>query len=185
MFTDIMIDTETTGTVPEHCAMFQLVGVKFNLLTREVSPDVFDEALGFAPNRYWQEGGRSFWQKMPNEYKEFVARAKDPGKVMQEFVAWVGKDQPDGGYRFWSKPLSFDWPFVEGYCRQYGIEMPFFYRVARDVNSYVSGLRGDPEHFDLDDVVPFEGQKHNALWDAFHQINMLFYAQDKWSPVNV
>lgn len=185
MLTDIMVDVETTGTDYESCAIIQLAAVKFNLETQEVSTDVFDKCPAFAPKRYWQEGGREFWQKMPAIYKSFVERQEPVDITLDSFIQWVSKDQPDGGYRFWAKPLSFDWPFVEGYFRQYGKRMPFHYRTARDVNSYISGLRGDPSHIDLTDFIPFEGEEHNGLWDAFYQINMLFYAQKKWGPVNV
>lgn len=184
MFTDIMIDVETTGLVADDNAMIQLVGVKFNLETQEVSPDVFDKALTTPPNRYWDDSTRQFWQKMPKIYTELMARAEPASKVMEGFVDWVVKDQPEGGYRFWAKPTTFDWSFVESYCRQHGLHMPFHYRTARDLNSYLAGLRGNPEHVDLDDEVPFEGERHNALWDAFHQINILFYAQNKWGPIS-
>jgi RNAse (barnase) inhibitor barstar len=182
MLTDIMLDFETTGTDPEHCAIIQMAAVKFDPYTQEVSSDTFDQALTFAPNRFWQEGGRSFWQKMPDIYNSIIERAKDPVEVLFEFSLWCLKDQPDieGGWRLWAKPITFEWAFLSSYYRQFDQPLPFHYRYARDLNTYIAGLRGDPVHNDLSDEVPFEGKEHDALWDCFHQIQVLFYAYDKF-----
>lgn len=187
MLTDIMLDLETTGTDPEHCAIIQLAAVKFDPKTQEVSSDVFDKALSFAPNRFWEEGGREFWQKMPDIYNSFVERAEHPQDVIRDFYSWCVKDQPEqeGGWRLWAKPITFEWAFLSSYYRQYDMPMPFHYRYCRDLNSYVSGLRSDPAHVGLNDLITFTGDEHNAVWDCFHQIQMLFYAQDKWGVVDV
>ena len=186
MFTDIMVDIETTGTLPEYNGIIQLAAVKFNLDTREVSPNIFDRALSLAPNRFWDEGTRQFWQKHPGVYRGLMERAELPHKVLSDFYNWVLLDQPDieGGYRFWAKPVSFDWPFLASYMRQHGMEMPFHYRYACDMNSYIRGLRSNPEHYKLEDEIPFEGEEHNAKWDCFHQIQVLFAAQDRWGVID-
>lgn len=184
MFTDIMIDLETTGTDPEHCAIIQIAAVKFNLLTGEVGTDTFDRAMTFAPNRFWQEGGRDFWMKMPEIYKEIMGRAADPLHVMGDFDDWVKKDVPEEGWRMWAKPITFEWAFISSYYRQFDAPMPFHYRFARDLNSYIAGLRGTPEHYALEEEIPFEGKEHNALWDCFHQIKVLLHAQQKYGPIN-
>lgn len=184
MFTDIMVDLETTGTDPEHCAIFQIAAVKFDPVKRMVSPMVFDRSLQFAPNRFWEEGGRQFWQKMPDIYKSLVERAEDPALVLKEFTTWVNSDYTDQGpARIWAKPIHFEWGFLSSYYRQFGMPMPFHYRTARDMNSYIGGLRSNPEHHNLDNEVPFEGPEHNALWDVFHQIKVLFHAMDKYGAV--
>lgn len=183
-FTDVMVDLETTGTDPEHCAILQIAAVKFNPKTREVSTDTFDRSLNFAPNRFWEEGGRAFWQKMPDVYKGIVERAEDPALVLRQFSQWVNKDyNPDGPIRLWAKPIHFEWGFISSYYKQYGMPMPFHYRTARDLNSVICGLRTDFEHNSLDKEVPFEGAEHNALWDVFHQIKILFYALDKYGII--
>jgi inhibitor of KinA sporulation pathway (predicted exonuclease) len=185
MFTDIMVDLETTGTDPHHCAIIQLAAVKWNPLTGDVCPDTFDQALQFAPNRFWEEGGRDFWRKLPNVYQALSERSRNPVDVLRDFNAWVLKDQPDDlGYRFWAKPTTFDWSFLASYYRQFGMHMPFHYRHARDVNSYLAGLRSNPEHVTLEEEIHFEGQEHNALWDCFHQIQVVLMAQDKWGIVD-
>jgi DNA polymerase III epsilon subunit-like protein len=186
MFTDVMVDLETTGTDPAHNAIIQLAAVKFSLDRREVCTETFDKTMTFAPNRFWDEGGREFWQKMPDIYTSIVERAQDPGYVLQSFSSWLQKDVPDqeGGWRLWAKPITFEWAFLASYYKQYDIPMPFHYRYARDVNSYIAGLRGQAEHINLEDEIPFEGKKHDALWDDFHQIQVLFLAQERYGPVD-
>jgi DNA polymerase III epsilon subunit-like protein len=182
MFTDIMVDLETTGTNPAYNQILQLAAVKFNLETREVGTDLFDRALLPAPNRFWQEDTRDFWSKLPTVYSSIVQRAEDPKEVLVDFYDWVAKDQPDieGGYRFWAKPITFDWNFVASYYAQYGLPLPFHYRYARDVNSYAAGLRGAPAHVSLDNIVSdFTGVEHNAKWDCLYQIEVLFHVQDE------
>src|SRR5213592_1550808 len=148
MLTDIMVDLETTGTDPDHCAIFQIAAVKFDPETKEVSPVIFNRSLTFAPNRFWEEGGRQFWSKMPDIYQKIIETAEPTSRVLTDFYAWCIKDQPniDGGWRLWAKPITFEWAFLSSYYRQYDIPMPFHYRYARDLNSYVAGMRCNPEH---------------------------------------
>ena len=174
MFTDIMIDTETTGLNPAYNGLMQLAGVKFNPETQEVSPDVFNEALALAPNRFWDESTREWWRKIPDVYQSIIERAREPQIVLKEFTTWVNKDGVP--YRFWAKPTTFDWAFLDSYYQQFGMKIPFHYRTVRDMNSYIAGLHRSPEHVDIQ--VPFEGKEHDALWDCFHQIQVLFKAME-------
>ncbi|MGN6819315.1 MAG: 3'-5' exoribonuclease domain-containing protein, partial [Sphingomonas sp.] len=77
----------------------------------------------------------------------------------------------------WAKPLSFDWPFVASHFEQLGGRMPFHYRIARDLNSFIAGLRGIPEHTSMEEIVPNNGDKHNALHDCAFQIDCLMHAK--------
>lgn len=61
-YPDVMVDLETTGTSPDETAIIQISAVRFNLLTAEVDPNVFDMCLTMPPGRYWTKalgpGGR-------------------------------------------------------------------------------------------------------------------------------
>lgn len=176
MFTDVMGDIETTGTHIDNNAIIQIALVKFNLETREVSNDVFNRCLAIAPNRYMEEECRSqFWGKIPEVYKSIVERMERPEIVMKEMVDWCSDLESP---RFWGKPSHFDYPFIASYCRQYDLYNPFHFRIARDLNSYMAGLKGTAEHPDTSHI-EFEGVEHDGLWDAFHQIKILFDAQDR------
>ena len=186
-YNDVMIDIETTGTHVDNNAIIQIAGVKFNLETRDVCSDTFDRCLHMAPNRYMEESCRTdFWGKIPKVFQEIVERSEDPQKVMHDFINWAtASDMNPQGVRFWAKPITFDYAFIASYCRQFNLKMPFHYRVARDMNSYIAGLSGCADHPKIDKEIPFEGQEHHALWDSFHQIKVLFAAQDRYIKAEV
>lgn len=178
MFTDVMVDLETTGTHIDNNAVIQIAAVKFNLETREVSVDSFNKCLSMAPNRYMEENCRTqFWAKIPDVYKAIVERMEPPEQVLRDFNDWALKDTSRDMLRFWGKPITFDYSFLASYYRQYNLPMPFHYRAARDLNSYISGLKGTPETVDVSHM-QFEGVEHDGIWDCFHQIRILFDAQD-------
>lgn len=108
---------------------------------------------------------------------KIVARQEEPVPVFADFFAFAAAPQLSNGLRFWAKPLQFDWTFVDQHFQQMGKPMPFHYRYARDMNSFISGLRANPEHQGMEAVVPFTGEPHNALHDAANQIDQLFAAK--------
>lgn len=176
--TDVMCDIETTSTSPETGAIVQVAAVKFNYLTGEIG-GVFNRSLHMPYGRFWDESTRTWWgQQDPTVWQGIVERMEDPADVMREFFEFSVIDAPYGGYRFWSKPLSFDFPFVASYFKQFGHENPYHFRHARDLNTWIAALRGKgPAHVGMDHI-EFEGKAHNALVDAVHQIKLLFAARD-------
>lgn len=177
-YPDIMIDVETTGTRPEHSAVIQIAAVRFNLQEGTVdASDMFDRCLAVAPNRYWDEDTRQWWQgKNLKVYHQICARMEDPTIVMRAFRDWSVAKKVDEPLRFWAKPTSFDYALMQSYFRQFDLHNPYHFRYARDMNSYMAGLAGRPEHRQLD--VEFAGSQHNALHDVLHQIKTLFAAKD-------
>ena len=172
MFTDVMVDLETTGTQPDRTGILQIAAVRFNLLTGEVDENFFDECLMLPPNRFWAEDTRYWWSNQkPGVLAKILARGRPPGEVMQEFVDFC---RPVNHLRFWSKPVTFDFPFLSSYCRDFGFPMPFSFREATDMNTFIRSRFHPNPIPDLD--VPFEGDEHNALFDSLHQIGMVLEA---------
>ena len=175
--TDMMVDVETTGTAPGSAAIIQLSAVKFNYNTGTIGR-VFDRCPMPLPKRHWDDGTKDFWMGRNREvYNGIVARAEPAIPVFAAFMAFALDGAPYGGYRFWSKPLSFDWPMVADHFLQLDQPMPFHFRIARDVNTWIAALRGRPEHPDMEAIVPFHGDRHNGLHDCAYQIDMLFEAK--------
>lgn len=180
---DYMIDVETGGTHPEHSPMIQLSAVRFNLQEGTIdTSSMFNRCLLIPAGRFWDEDTRQWWARQKRSVlEEIYARMEDPKLVMEGFVDWVGFDaeQPK---RFWSKPLSFDWPFVASYFRQFGVINPFHYRFGCDVNSFIRGLARDSsvETFKTEE---FHGDQHNALHDCINQIDMIFKAKEHYANV--
>lgn len=177
-YPDVMIDIETTGTHPEHNAVIQIAAVRFNLNEKTVDANsMFDRCLAVAPHRFWEESTRTWWHgKNFKVFRHICSRMEDPGTVMKAFLDWSVSHKTDEPQRFWGKPTHFDYSFMQSYFRQFGLPIPYHYRHARDMNTFIAGLAGNPQHRELN--VDFVGDAHNALHDALHQIKILFAAKD-------
>ena len=178
MFTDVMIDLETTGIRPDRTAIIQMAAIKFNLAERTVDNNFFDKALWIPKGRFWEESTRMWWsQQKANVLPEIMQRMEEPRAVLQSFVEWAG---PRNELRFWSKPTHFDFVFLAGYLDDFDLVNPFDFREATDMRSYLRGLCA-PEPFS-EIQVPFVGDAHNALYDTLHQIQVLFAHADAATP---
>lgn len=177
IYSDVMVDIETTGTRPDRSAMIELAAVKFNLKDRQVSPNVFNRALKIPKNRYWDEDTRAWWYKQKDVLDKIIARGEDPAIVMRDFVDWVN---PSGGpLRFWAKPTTFDFMFVTSYLNDYNQPTSIFdFREATDLRSFLRGIYY-PNPIDISDEPQFQGVAHNGLVDSLNQIKVLFHHVDK------
>ena len=172
--TDAMVDIETTGTNPGENMIIQIAAVKFNVLTGEVSDDIFDRCLQPVADRAWDGSTLNWWNQKGDLLRSLMARAEPVVDVLRDFQIWAGSEGQQ--LRFWSKPLSFDWPFIASYFADADIAMPFHYRTARDVNTHISCLvGGGVEHRHM--AIPFVGVEHNAVYDCVHQIKQIFAAR--------
>jgi hypothetical protein len=182
--TDMMVDTETTDTNPHTGGIFQLSAVKFNYQTGEIG-GTFDRFPSLLPFRRWNEGTRHFWQVDNRElYQQIIAKEEAPEPVFRDFRAFAS-DGPENGYRFWAKPTTFDWGFVASHFEQLGMPMPFHYRYARDLNTFIAALHGGADHVNIEDQVTNMGQKHNGVHDCAYQIDCLFHAKSKFVHAEV
>lgn len=174
---DVMLDIETTGTDPVHTAMIQIAAVRFDAETKEIDTStMFNRCLWFPAGRFWDEDTRAWWGRQNESILEDIFdRMEDPRVVIHELLNWIQTFNAAAPVRLWAKPTSFEFPFLTSYYKQFGLPMPFHYRHAVDVNSYIRG-RG---HMDIDGfwkAIPFQGQAHNALHDVLHQIHGVFEA---------
>lgn len=168
-FNNVMVDLETTGTQPEHAAILQIAAIKFDVETTEVKRQTFDRKLWIAPGRYWDPETMEWWSRQkPEILHSILSAAEDPVVVLQDFREWV-LDDLNGPAILWAKPSHFEYPFIESYFKQHNIQNPFHFRNVVDLRSFFKGrnVYEDPD-------VPFVGDAHNALFDAFHQLRMLF-----------
>lgn len=169
-YTDVMVDIETTHTRPDLGAIIQIAAVKFSLWEQTIDTNFFVRSLDIPADRHWSEGTRDWWlDQKPGILQDIYSKMEPPEKVMNEFADWC---YPVGSLRFWSKPLSFDFAFVESYFHKYRILTPFDFRSAMDLRSFVRGLYfpGPVKNIDI----PFTGDAHNAIWDSLHQLKYLF-----------
>ena len=172
-FPDVMVDLETTGTSPDETAIIQIAAVRFNLAEGTVDPNVFDQALLMPPTRYWDEGTRRWWLNKREVFQSIYNRARPPELVLQNFANWV-REGYSGNPIFWSKPISFDWPFLQSYFREFEIGNPFHYRAAENLNTFVRARHFPNPPPEYEKELPFDGDEHDALSDVFHQLKVLF-----------
>lgn len=172
-YPDIMVDLETTGKDVGCNAIIQISAVKFNLQTGEIDHNFFDRCLLMPERRYWDEDTRNWWAKRPEVLQAIWGRMEDPAKVMLDFSQWSGHS-----HRMWGKPTHFDFSFLQNYFMQYELRMPFHYRYAENMNSWIRGRYWpkDPPEFEYN--LPFDGDKHNGLHDCLHQIKVLFAVKE-------
>lgn len=179
---DVQVDIETSGTKPDRHGIIQIAAVRFDVASGEVGQTFFNESLLIPNWRSWEESTREWWGKQKREIlQDILSRARPAGEVMDEFATWVGYGNES---RFWSKPLSFDFPFVASYFADYGIHNPFDFRLAMDCRSYLHGL-AYPDKFVSEKDLPFEGHEHNALFDVLHQIKWVLHNQQEFGNVPV
>ena len=167
--TDIMVDLETTGVQPEHTNILQIAAVRFNLKEGTVDPNVFDMCLYPSPNRFWDEGTRSWWQDKAEILEGIYARMVPAKFVLEKLSAWVGPDP----VTLWAKPSSFELPFLQSYYREHELVCPFHYRRVMDQNTFIKARHypDAPPNYEYD--IPFEGTVHSALDDVWHQISVV------------
>jgi len=170
-FTDIMVDIETTGTMPDRHSILQVSAVKFNLEAKTVCPVFYDRCLTMPTHRSWSQDTLAWWGKQkPTVLKGILSRQEPYRDVILDFAKWCY--QPEQGLRFWAKPTTFDFMFLASYFADEGLPNPFHYRDATDMNSYLKGL-----HFpEAVPNLPWQnvGDAHNALADTLTQLKMLF-----------
>ncbi len=185
MFTDVMVDVETTGTTSfDHTAILQIAAVKFNYETEEIDTNFFNASMTIPSTRFWDVGTREWWSKQkPGVLAGIMANGRHPQVVMREFYEWLLADYPqtDDGLRWWSKPSHFDYSFIASYFNQYGLTNPCHYRTVRDMNSFMAGLSGSPNHPTMEKQIDFDGDEHNALYDSIHQLKVLFAQKHRWT----
>lgn len=169
-YTDVMVDLETTGVQPDRNAIIQIAAVKFNLNERTVDTNYFERCLTVPEHRFWSEDTMVWWARQKRGVLDSIRSRQEPYRdVIKDFAMWA---YPAGHLRFWAKPTTFDFMFCASYFADAGLANPFHYRNANDINSYLRGLHYP---YDAPDLKPeFVGDAHNALWDTFHQIKVLF-----------
>lgn len=169
-YTDVMVDCETTGTLPDRNALLQISAVRFNLKERTVDPEFFNQCLTIPPWRSWDQGTISWWNRQPQVLQSILQRAQPADKVINDFAEWA---YPAGWLRFWSKPSHFDFMFLSSYFNDYGLANPFHYREAMDVNSFLRGIYY-PNKPDDSIKTEMSGPAHDALNDTLWQLKHLF-----------
>lgn len=163
-----MVDLETTGTDPSRAGIIQIAAIRFDYKTGEIdSANLFNRCLFVPGFRSWDVQTKKWWEKQGKILERIEARSEDPRQVLMDFTSWatLGGSSP----RMWAKPISFEFPLLQGYCRDFGVGFPFHYRETVDINSFMRGRFDDPAKEAFDKEIPNE-EAHDAIYDVIHQI---------------
>ena len=178
-YPDIMVDIETTGLQPHASGIIQIGAVPFNYDTEEIDTEnMFCMSLTMPKNRYWNSGTETFWLRDNAEvYMDIMSKAQPFEVVIRQFHQW-SIDRlmatEEGDLRWWSKGWM-DHATVESYFLDANLDMPFNFRQAKDLRSFIAGLYGSAVYTDPE--VEKVGTYHNALHDSLTQLKQLFKAK--------
>lgn len=180
---EFSVDIETTGKDGTLNAMLQLGVAAFDLERGLIGP-TFCVNMSIPPRRFWDEDTRDFWADQPAEtWASVTSNQVHPAVGMRMFVEWMAKHSPAVKPPVMiAKPTSFERPFIESYCFDYGLTNPFWFRNDICLNSFIRGLRRDirANPKDLEKDVAFVGNPHNGLDDALFQIAVLLTAKERY-----
>ena len=140
-FTDVMIDVETTGLDPCNAAIIQIGAVPFNFYTKEVdAKNMYKRSLTMPKSRFWTSNTQQFWMVDNRElYFKIMETAQNYQAIIHEFHQW--SMELGNSIRWWSKGF-FDWAIVESYFNMENLDMPYNFRQAKDMRSFIAGLNG-------------------------------------------
>lgn len=167
----IMIDLETTGTNPGRNAIIQIAGYKFNPMGA-IDPQPFNRCMHVPAWRSWDEScKRDFWGRS-NEMKailqQIMSRMEDPKTVLEDFVDWCCEvENPI----LWAKPTHFEYPFLQTYMSDFNCLMPFHYRHAQDMNTFIRAIYFPEPPKEI--LIDFDGPAHDAVYDTLHQVQVV------------
>lgn len=178
LFNDCVLDIETSDTDPARGHILQIAAIKFSAQTGEISTETFDRCLLPLPNRRWDEGTRNWWMKRKDVLQSLLDRMEEPKKVLEDLRDWAGHDNMS----MWGKPTHFDHSFLASFYRDLGMQIPFNFRRANDMNSFIRGAYWPEEPPAWEKIIEFKGAEHNAIDDCWHQLRVIFKALKKEKP---
>lgn len=179
----IMLDLETLGTVADAVIM-SIGAVRFDLDSDALDDAGFYASVSIDSNlelkRRIQEDTLIFWMKQGEAAQGVFHESKQTlSQALDDLTDWIGPNE----CCLWSNGADFDLPMVAHAYASLRKDVPWKYWNSRCFRTY-KNLPGAKNV-----KVPFEGVKHNAMFDAIHQARTaqaiqkkLFSGQHVFSP---
>lgn len=178
----IMVDIETLGTTPGSI-LLSIAAVEFDLKTGETFR-TFNEVLNC--NEAFELGFKAcnetlkWWENKPakaTKILELSRQCEEPNRVTickfalfllgeELYKKWLNFsiDLKELNTCLWGNSNRFDLGLLFAYYENFNYVLPWNHFLERDVRTLVSFY---PE---IKKEMPFDGVKHDALADCFHQI---------------
>jgi len=162
-----MIDLETLGTVADACIL-SIGAVRFDLDSDRIDDSGFYASVSIDSNlelkRRIQEDTLLWWLKQPIEAQTVFHESKQTLEVaLVELSDWIGDDTSN----MWSNGADFDLPMLAHAYAQLRLEVPWRFWNSNCFRTYkkLPGAKLIRS--------PNLGVKHNALADAYSQVQTL------------
>lgn len=186
--TYVSIDIEANGPVPGLNSMLSLGAAAF---AGAAEIGRFYEKLREETGTVADPAAMAFWAAQPQDVRdELAAGRRHPGEVTWRFVDWV-ESLPGDRKIAVAAPASFDFAFVNWYCRRYADRNPLGHECF-DVRSYAAGILRSEHYYRLKDdqfgrlLAPREAaglRLHVAINDAVRQGRVFVVLQRCcWDP---
>ena len=163
----IMLDAETLGTVADACIL-SIGAVRFDLDSDKLDDAGFYASISIDSNlehkRRIQEDTLIWWMKQGESAQGVFHESKQTLRnALTDLSDWIGADD----CHVWSNGADFDLPMLAHAFTQVGLDVPWKFWNSNCFRTYKK-LPGAKLI-----KIPFDGVKHNALFDAVHQARML------------
>jgi DNA polymerase III epsilon subunit-like protein len=159
----VMLDLETLGTVAD-AAIMSIGAVRFDLESEKIDDNGFYASVSIDSNleykRRIQEDTLIWWMNQGESAKGVFNESKQTlPTALTDLADWIG----DSEVHVWSNGADFDLPMLAHAYVSLRMEVPWKFFNSRCFRTY-KNLPGAKNV-----RIPFEGTKHNAMFDAVHQ----------------
>jgi exodeoxyribonuclease VIII len=174
----IMCDLETTGLDPNNNSITSAAFVQFNLLESKYST-LFHVRLWSDTDHTGRVANAETlaWRAQHNvdDMERNLPLFDVPG-FLAHVAALFRPPEDIRNMYLWANGIMFDVAFLTSYWEQHveDVDTPWYYGNLIDYKSFIRGAGYEPRV--VSDMVKFEGERHNALDDARHQIRCVHWA---------
>lgn len=179
-FTDLMIDIETLGT-KSNALILSVAIVEFNMITSEIGDNIYlkicinDSLL----NDFKIEGDTLMWWMTQDNNAKHIFNNKYSIKCIDALTQLSVFLLNRHNFKIWGNSARFDLGLLQNYYNKFNMNIPWKYGNERDVRTLVDFYPN------IKKELVFEGVKHDALADCFHQIKYCSMIYNKIKKDNI
>lgn len=166
---DLMIDLETLSTRND-AAILSIGACLFDIETGEIGPTFHRHIeLDDSPLRgHISADTFKWWLKQDDAARQAIANPSDAfrlGSAISDFYEFI---ETNTNSNIWSNGANFDIVIIRSALDRYGYSTPWKYYRERDTRTLVD-IAERITGINSKKAFPFDGIKHDALYDAIHQ----------------
>lgn len=183
-FVNFMVDIETTGTSPDLNMVVEVCIVPFHLIQGALIVSDPEYHIKFKLNdqqghRNWDDQTIIWWEKQSKEvadsvFSHFLDESINNKNVLIQMAIMISSMAANEA-KFWSKPNSFDFMFMQSIFKQYAVIFPFKYHKAKCMAGFCTGVAYVNHKTDDHKIYePLERHgAHDSMNDCYYQLEWL------------